>query len=79
MGRTMRGLKPSQFVPLYQGAVAISEKLESWIKTWWGENLNNRSEKYWFEHKRDNLLWYLPMDVAETALELLLESRLHQP
>ena len=72
LGETMRGLKPLQFVPLYQGAVYLSEKLEPWIRPWWGESLTSLSSKYWFEYKGENLLWYTPPAAAEASLELLL-------
>ena len=51
LGMMIRGINPLQFVPLDQGAVAISAKLESWFRTWWGDILNGLIAKYWFEHK----------------------------
>ena len=61
----IRGLKPIQLYPLDQGEVVTSARLESWIRTWLGETLISLSAKYWFENKGDNLLWSLPLDVAE--------------
>ena len=48
LGGMMRGMNPLQFFLLDQGAVARSGKLELWIRTWWGDNLNILSAKYWF-------------------------------
>ena len=45
----MRRNNPLHFFPLNQGAVARSDKLESWIRNWWGDNLNIISAKDWFE------------------------------
>ena len=41
----MRGVNPLQFFLLDKVAVARSEKLELWIRTWWGDNLNSLSSK----------------------------------
>ena len=79
LGVTMRGLKTFQFVPLDQEAVVRLAKLEPWIRTSWGDSLSGLSTKYWFEHKGDNLLWDPPLAASETALDILLESRLQKP
>ena len=53
--------------------------MELWIRTWWEESLISLSAKYRFEHNDYKLLWAPPPDAAETALYLLLESKLQQP
>ena len=68
MGGKIRVLKPLQFVPLDQGAVVRSAKLEPWIRTWWGEMFISLSAMDWFEHKGDNILWDPAPAASETAL-----------
>ena len=68
----MRAVNHLKFYLLYQVVVARSDKLESWIRAWWGENFNSQIVKDRFEHKGDNLMWSPPPAVSETALELLL-------
>ena len=75
----MRVLNHLPFIPLDQGSVVRSANLEPWISTWWVEILISISAKDWYEHKEDNILWDPPPSAAEAALELLLQSRLHQP
>ena len=72
----IRGLNRLHFVLLDQGALARLAKLESWIRNWWGDDLNSLSVRDWFEYKGDNMLWSPHLDAAETALEILLGSRL---
>ena len=79
LGGMIRGVNSLQFYPLYQGVVVRSANLEPWIRNWWGESLSILIEKYSFEYKGDNILWYPCTDAEETALELLLYSRLQQP
>ena len=75
----MWGLKHLQLVPSDQGAVAISTKLDPWIRTWWGESLNSLSAKYWFEQNRDDLLLGPPPATVDTVLEILLGSMPQRP
>ena len=81
LGGTMRGLKPLQFVYLGQGAVERSDKLEPWMRYWWGETLDSIETSHYFEEDKrgDNLIWSLLPAVMETTLELLLEDRLKRP
>ena len=48
LGGMMRGMNPLQLVPLYQGSVVRSDRLELWIRTCWGESLTSIIAKYWF-------------------------------
>ena len=56
LGWMMGVLNPLQFVPLYQGAVVISAKLDPWISNWWGDILISLSAKDWLEYKEGKLL-----------------------
>ena len=78
LGEMMKGMNPLQFIVLYQGLVVKSAKLEPWISNWWGKLLTSLSVEDYFEHKGDNIQWDPPISASETALESLLESRLHQ-
>ena len=71
LGGITIALKPLQFLSLDQIAAARSAKLESCIRTCWGESLSSLSAKYWFEHKGGNVLWDTPLAAAQTALEIL--------
>ena len=43
------------------------------------KNLISLSEKYWFEHKGNNILWDPPLAAVDTALEILLDSSIKGP
>ena len=79
LGGMTKGMNHLQFFLLDQVAAAKSAKLEPWIRTWWGESLRSLSAKDWFKHKVDNLLWGTPLTAEDTALEILLNSRIQRP
>ena len=49
IGGMMRNLNPLQFLPLGQGAVERSDKLDPWLRSWWGDNLISTETSDLFE------------------------------
>ena len=74
----IRGLNPLKFVLLVQGALDSSNSNEPWLSSWWGYSLALLKVLYWFEEENigDDLIWVTTPVVMDTALYLLLESRL---
>ena len=77
----MRGINPLKFVPLGKGDMERYDKLEPWLRYWWGDTFTAMENPYWFEEEKigDNLLWDPSPSAMETALYLLLGARLKQP
>ena len=77
----MRGLNPLQCVTSGKGAMERSDKLNPWMRSWWGETLTATEtlDRFGEEKKGDNLLWDPSTATMETTLYLLLEARLKKP
>ena len=60
-----------------------SNKLEPWMRSWWGETLTSMQTSDWFEEDKrgDNLIWDTSPAAMGTVLYLTLEAslkRLHK-
>ena len=49
MGGIMRGINPLQFVPLVKESMERSDKLEPWLRYWWGYALTAMENSDLFE------------------------------
>ena len=48
----MRGLDPLQFVSLGKGDIEISDNLDIWLRSWWGDTLMPLYAMVWFEEEQ---------------------------
>ena len=65
----MRGINPPKFLPLGKEDMEVSDKLELWLRCWWGDTLIAMETPDWFEEEKngDNLLWYPSSSTMKTS------------
>ena len=65
----MRGINPPKFLPLGKEDMEGSDKLELWLRCWWGDTLIAMETPDWFEEEKngDNLLWYPSSSTMKTS------------
>jgi hypothetical protein len=80
----MAGQSILDFVPLHLTALDRSDKLETWIRSWWDDErgvLETLTPEGWFEegHKEGSFPWAPPPAAADVAGELLGEAKHKRP
>ena len=48
----MRDLNPLQFVPIGKAVMEMSDKLEPWMRSWWGDTLTSKETSDLFEEEK---------------------------
>jgi hypothetical protein len=80
----MAGQSILEFVPLHLTALERSNKLETWIRSWWDDErgeLQTLTPEGWFEEgqQEGNFLWVPPPAAADVVGELLGEAKHKRP